>query len=233
MLMKKIVLVLFGLLGYASVEAQGLVNSGGTVNSGRSQIRRSNDMDFSVFDRDIKGSPYLFDKMRPGKVFEKSGAASTFPEMDINIADNEVHVRQSGRLTVLDNNQIEKIEFQSEEGDVLVYYPISYLNKIRYFELLHDQDSKGKLFIYHEKYFTSTDSKTEMISVTDEGDRFKYKNDLFWLSDENITRLKPGNSGLKAVFGENWKKAKSVADKNNIALKEPAHWLQILSLMED
>ncbi|MCH7407184.1 hypothetical protein [Belliella aquatica] len=231
--MKKIVLVLFGLLGYASVEAQGLVNSGGTVNSGRSQIRRSNDMDFSVFDRDIKGSPYLFDKMRPGKVFEKSGAASTFPEMDINIADNEVHVRQSGRLTVLDNNQIEKIEFQSEEGDVLVYYPISYLNKIRYFELLHDQDSKGKLFIYHEKYFTSTDSKTEMISVTDEGDRFKYKNDLFWLSDENITRLKPGNSGLKAVFGENWKKAKSVADKNNIALKEPAHWLQILSLMED
>jgi hypothetical protein len=171
--------------------------------------------------------------MRPGKVYNKTGAASTFLEMDINIADNEVHVRQTGRVTVLDNDQIEKIEFQSDEGNVLVYYPISYLNKIRYFELLHDQDSKGKLFIYHEKYFTSTDSKTEMISVTDEGDAFKYKNDLFWLADQNITRLKPGSAGLKAVFGENWKKAKTVADKNNIALKEPADWLQLLYLIED
>jgi hypothetical protein len=231
--MKKIVLVLFGLLGYASVEAQGLVNSGGAVNSGRSQIRRSNDMDFSVFDRDIKGSPYLFDKMRPGKVYNKSGAISTFPELDINIADNEVHVRQSGRITVLNNDQIEKIEFQSDEGSVLVYYPINYLNKIRYFELLDDLDPKGKLFIYHEKYFTSTDSKTEMISVTDEGDQFKYKNDLFWLADGNIARLKAGNSGLKTMFGNNWKDAKAVADKNGIELKQPADWLKLFSFMED
>lgn len=233
MFMKKIVLVIFGLLGYASVEAQGLVNSGGTVNSGRSQIRRSNDMDFSVFDRDIKGSPFLFDKMRPGKVFEKSGAASTFPEMDINIADNEVHVRQSGRVTVLNNDQIEKIEFQVEDGSVLVYYPISYLNKTRYFELVHDEDSQGKLLIYHEKYFTSTDSKTEMISVTDEGDRFKYKNDLFWYADENISRIKSGNSGLKVVFGNDWKKAKSIAEKNKLEFKEPSDWLQLLSLMRE
>lgn len=230
--MKKIVLIIFGLLGYASVEAQGLINSGGTVNSGRSQIRRSNDMDFSVFDRDIKGTPFLFDKMRPGKVYEKSGKSSTFPEMDINIADNEVYVRQSGRVTVLDNDQIEKIEFQSDEGNVLVYFPISYLNKTRYFELLHHQDEEGMLLIYHEKYFSSTNNKIEVISVTDEGDEFKYKNDLFWYADESISRIKSGNSGLKLIFGDEWKKAKSIADKNDLALKEPADWLQLLSLMD-
>ncbi|WP_188444289.1 hypothetical protein [Belliella aquatica] len=226
-MMKKIALIVFGLLGYVSLEAQG------QVNSGRSQIRRSNEMDFSVFDRDIKGSPFLFDKMRPGKVHLKSGTASTFPKMDINITDNEVHVRQNGKVAVLDNDQIEKIEFQSDEGNVLVYYPISYLNKIRYFELLHQRDGEGMLFIYHEKYFSSTNNKIEVISVTDEGDEFKYKNDLYWYADESISRIKSGKSGLKLIFGVDWKKAKSVVDKNDIALKEPADWLQLISLMDN
>lgn len=230
--MKRIVLVIFGLLGYASVEAQGLVNSGGLINSGRSQIRRSNDMDFSVFDRDIKGTPFLFDKMYPGTVYEKSGKSSKFTQMDINISENEVHVNQNGRVTVLDNDKVQRIEIETGEDQVLVYYPISYLNKVRYFELLYEQDETHALFIYHEKYFSSTNNRIEIASVTDEGDEFKYKNDLFWYDNGEISRIKSGNSGLKLVFGDDWKKAKSIADKNDIALKSHGDWLKLIDLME-
>ncbi len=231
--MKKIVLVVFAFLGFASVEAQGLINSGGVVNSGRQQIRRSNDMDFDIFDRSIMGTPFLFDKMHPGKVYDTSGKVSNFKEMDINISDNEVHVRQNGRVTVLDNEKVQMIEIFVEDDEVLVYYPFTYLNKIRYFELLYNLDEKGALFIYHEKYFSSSNNRTEMISVTDDGDAFKYKNDLFWYFNGEVSRIKSGNSGLKLVFGDDWKKAKAVADKNELSFKEQADWIKLLDLMID
>ncbi len=231
--MKNIFVIIFIFLGFGSVEAQGLISSNSRANTGGDHVRRSIDTGLFNFDRSIEGTPFLFDKMYPGRVYYTSGEANDFTEMGINIADNEVFVMLNGMVTVLDNEKVQTLEIYIDDDQALVYYPFTHLNKIRYFELLYNLEEEGAIMIYHEKYFTSTDNRTELISVTNDGDAFKYRNDLFWYLDGEVSKIKSGNSGLKLVFGEDWKKAKSIANKNELTFKEHQDWIRILDLMKN
>lgn len=197
---------------------------------------------FMAFDNNgmqIKGTPYLFDEWKIGRV-RLEGEKFFTGEIGIllDLQDDRIYVQLEDDFTAeFSVDKVDALEIYNEQDtalfetyDLFAYYGIG-PKRLRFYEILH----KGMYTVLHlQKKYLRKEEYIEKVGIVERPNEFRSLHSYWFNNGKSIKKIKKKTSSIKsAVTSREARKVNRIIKRNNLKIKKDKDFGTFFRLLEE